>query len=66
MMSKYDYVNYEKFKVFINHVPREHQEQFSAIIKYGQLLGKISLQVSLDEADTSAWSITLAKQVSWF
>lgn len=66
-MSKYDYLNYE-FKVFIDHLPQKHQEQFSAIIKEGQLLAKTSLQASLDVADTAAryiFTTRAMRQVSW-
>lgn len=54
IMAKYDYTNCNKFKSFLEHLPKEHREHMQAIIKEGPLLAKTSVQASLDAADAAA------------
>lgn len=67
-MSKYDYLDYAKFKDFIDHLLQEHRGQFRAIIKEDQAFVKDLTAGFIDVADTAAGSVSIAvvtRLTSW-
>lgn len=54
LLAKCNYKNYTKIGSFIEQLLDSHKDQFKAIINEGQLVAKMSLQSTLDVADTVA------------
>lgn len=68
VIAKYNFTNYNRLTVFIEHLLHEHREQFQLIISEDRLVARTALQASLDAVDTAARSISMAVvvcRVSW-
>lgn len=66
-MAKF-YQNYGKLNSFIEQLQDSYKDQFSAIIREGQLVAKTFLQSALDAAGTGACLISTAvvmRRASW-
>lgn len=64
-MTKYNFTNYMKFELFIEHLLPDQREQFKVRIAVGQLLARMSLHAMLDTADTLALSSSTAVVMHW-
>ncbi|EMP29920.1 hypothetical protein UY3_12975 [Chelonia mydas] len=68
LLAKYDYNNYTKFSEFIDFIPEDKKEQFTALVSEGQLISRTALQAALDTADTAARSVAITvvmRRASW-
>lgn len=53
------FINYGKCTAFLEHLPEVQKEHFQAIVREGQLIARMVLQMALDIADIVACLVSM-------
>lgn len=59
LLAKYEFNNNAKLEEFMDDLPQDKKQQFHALVEERHLVPKVGLQVAVDVAGISSYSLTM-------